>query len=145
MCIGLINWMSVIVLFAVNFCLVAKIILRFFLVFIILRFDKLSKMNITIIFLLSVCDASVIYVNLQVNAWCFLFSDLHCDSFCDSSTLCCQKFPIRIDSNANAQKSYYKSKVLHMLCCVRLKVEFTSEKVICWHSAVHGLGWQSGP
>ena len=61
--------MSVIVLFAsVNFCLVAKIILRLFLVFIILRFDKLSKMNITIIFLLSVCDASVIYVNLQVNA-----------------------------------------------------------------------------
>ena len=68
MCIGLINSMSVIVLFAVNFCLVATIILRFFLVFIILRFDKLSKMNITIIFLLSVCDASVIYVNLQVNA-----------------------------------------------------------------------------
>ena len=58
----------VVVLFAVNFCLVAKIILRLFLVFIILRFDKLSKMNITIIFLLSVCDASVIYVNLQVNA-----------------------------------------------------------------------------
>ena len=55
-------------LFAVNFCLVAKIILRLFLVFIILQFDKLSKMNITIIFLLSVCDASVIYVNLQVNA-----------------------------------------------------------------------------
>ena len=62
--------MSVIVLFAsVNFCLVAKIILRLFLVFIILRFDKLSKMNITIIFLLSVCGASVTYVyNLQVNA-----------------------------------------------------------------------------
>ena len=93
MCIGLINWLSAIVLFAsVNFCLIAKIILRLFLVFIILRFDKLSKMNITIIFLLSVCDASVIYVNLQVNAWCFLFSDLHCDSFAIVQLFVAKKF-----------------------------------------------------